>query len=145
MARCAVGFLGDDVDDRQILETSLERKVNAAFMPQAAAVATPQAMEEDVVEWAEPAAKASTVADSAAGPRGHIDTLISKTCRSIRATLSGMNDAELMVLMSKVNIPKVGQDPASAASAASSCSASEHQPQAAPICASKAITFHHKT
>ena len=61
MARCAVGFLGDDVDDRQILETSLERKVNAAFMPQAAAVATPQAMEEDVVEWAEPAAKASAV------------------------------------------------------------------------------------
>ena len=80
MARCAVGFLGDDVDDRQILETSLERKVNAAFMPQAAAVATPQAMEEDIVEWAEPAAKASAVADSAAGPRGHIDTLISKTC-----------------------------------------------------------------
>ena len=135
MARCAVGLLGDDDDVGQIAETSFERKVVAAFMPQAAAVAALQAMEEDIVEWAEPAAKASTVADSAAGPRGHIDTLISKTCSSIRATLSGMNDAELMALMSQVKIPKVGQDPAS-------CSASERQPEAAPICATK---FHHTT
>ena len=43
----------------------------AAFMPQAAAVAALQAMEEDIVEWAEPAAKASAVVDSAAGPRCH--------------------------------------------------------------------------
>ena len=48
-----------------------ERKVVAAFMPQAAAVAALQAMEEDIVEWAEPAAKASAVVDSAAGPRCH--------------------------------------------------------------------------
>ena len=80
MARCAVGLLGDDDDVGQIAETSFERKVVAAFMPQAAAVAALQAMEEDIVEWAEPAAKASAVVDSAAGPRCHIDTLISKTC-----------------------------------------------------------------
>ena len=71
MARCAVGLLGDDDDERQISETSFERKVVAAFMPQAAAVAALQAMEEDIVECAEPAAKASAVVDSAAGPRCH--------------------------------------------------------------------------
>ena len=71
MARCAVGLLGDDDDVGQIAETSFERKVVAAFMPQAAAVAALQAMEEDIVEWAEPAAKASAVVDSAAGPRCH--------------------------------------------------------------------------
>ena len=61
MARCAVGLLGDDDDERQISDTSFERKVVAAFMPQAAAVAALQAMEEDIVEWADPAAKASAV------------------------------------------------------------------------------------
>ena len=71
MARCAVGLLGDDDDVGQIAETSFERKVVAAFMPQAAAVAALQAMEEDIVECAEPAAKASAVVDSAAGPRCH--------------------------------------------------------------------------